>query len=388
VLDSLRALDDKGSPVNLELNEDQEFFRDTTRRFLETEAPLTTVRELWDTTDGFERSWWNKAAELGWTTLFVPESAGGGSLSGNPTQDAVIVAEEMGRLASPGPFLPVNVVCAALARDGNGEQQNELFPGLLAGDIIATWAFAERGGTWDASGVALSAEPAGDELVLNGNKAYVEAAGVADQFLVTARTGDGLTQVLAPADTEGVTVTRGRSIDLVRRFGSIAFDDARVPLSSVVGEIGGAGDAVEHQLQIALALQCAETVGAADRVFEFTIEYAQDRYAFGRPIASFQALKHRIADMLMWLEFSKAISDAAARAVDRGEDAARLVSVAKAYVGDRCLDLIDDCVQINGGIGVTWEHDIHIYSRRAAVNRAVFGSPEEHRERVATLLEV
>jgi alkylation response protein AidB-like acyl-CoA dehydrogenase len=194
--------------------------------------------------------------------------------------------------------------------------------------------------------------------------------------------------VLVPAETDGVTVTRGRSIDLVRRFGSIAFDDARVPLSAVVGDIGGAGDAVERQLQIALALQCAETVGAADRVFEFTIEYAQDRYAFGRPIASFQALKHRIADMLMWLEFSKAISDAAARAVDRDEDAARLVSVAKAYVGDRCLDLIDDCVQINGGIGVTWEHDIHIYSRRAAVNRAVFGSPEEHRERIAALLEV
>jgi alkylation response protein AidB-like acyl-CoA dehydrogenase len=123
-------------------------------------------------------------------------------------------------------------------------------------------------------------------------------------------------------------------------------------------------------------------------VFEFTIEYAQDRYAFGRPIASFQALKHRIADMLVWLEFSKSIADGAARAVDRDDDAARLVSVAKAYVGDRCLDLIDDCVQINGGIGVTWEHDIHIYSRRAAVNRAVYGSPEEHKERLCTLLEV
>jgi alkylation response protein AidB-like acyl-CoA dehydrogenase len=141
-------------------------------------------------------------------------------------------------------------------------------------------------------------------------------------------------------------------------------------------------------LQVALALQCAETVGAADRVFEFTIEYAQDRYAFGRPIASFQALKHRIADMLVWLEFSKSIADAAAQAVDRGDDAERLVRVAKAYVADHCLDLIDDCVQINGGIGVTWEHDIHIYSRRAAVNRAVYGSPEEHKERIAALLEV
>ena len=152
----------------------------------------------------------------------------------------------------------------------------------------------------------------------------------------------------------------------------------------MVGEVGGAADAVERQLEIALALQCAETAGAADRVFEFTVEYAQDRFAFGRPIASFQALKHRIADMLQWLEFSKAVSDGAARAIDRGDaDAARLASVAKAYVGDRCLDVIDDCVQLNGGIGVTWEHDIHLYSRRAAVNRAVYGSPEQHKERVA-----
>jgi alkylation response protein AidB-like acyl-CoA dehydrogenase len=374
--------------VNLELTEDQEFFRDTTRRFLESEAPLTTVRALWDTTDGLERDWWSKAAELGWTTLFVPEEHGGGSLSGHPAEDAVIVAEEMGRAVAPGPFLPVNVVCAALARDGSADQQAELFPGLLAGETIATWAFAERGGSWDASGVSLTAEPSGDSIVLTGRKAYVEAAGVADSFLVTARTGDGLTQLLVPADTDGVSVTPGRSIDLVRRYGSIGFDGARVPASAVVGEVGGAADAVDRQLQIALALQCAETVGAADRVFEFTIEYAQDRYAFGRPIASFQALKHRIADMLVWLEFSKSISDGAARAVDRDEDAARMVSVAKAYVADRCLDLIDDCVQINGGIGVTWEHDIHIYSRRAAVNRAVYGSPEEHKERLCTLLDV
>jgi len=374
--------------VNLELTEDQEFFRDTTRRFLESEAPLTTVRALWDTDDGFERGWWAKAAELGWTTLFVPEEHGGGSLSGNPVQDAVIVAEEMGRLVAPGPFLPVNVVCAALARDGSPEQQAEHFPGLLSGETIAAWAFGERGGSWDASGVSLTAEPDGDEVVLSGAKAYVEAGGVADQLLVTARTGDGLTQVIVPSDAAGLTVTRGRSIDLVRRYASIAFDGVRAPASAVLGEVGGAGDTVEHQLEIALALQCAETVGAADRVFEFTIEYAQDRYAFGRPIASFQALKHRIADMLVWLEFSKSITDGAARAVDSGNDPARLVSVAKAYIGDRCLDLIDDCVQINGGIGVTWEHDIHIYSRRAAVNRAVYGSPEEHRERLCTLLEV
>jgi alkylation response protein AidB-like acyl-CoA dehydrogenase len=374
--------------VNVELTEEQEFFRDTTRRFLESEVPLTSVRELFESTHGFERDWWRKAAELGWTSLFAPEENGGGSLSGNPTQDAVIVAEEMGRMVAPGPFLPVNVVIAALGSDGTDEQKSALLPGLLSGETVATWAFAEPRGSWDTEGVSLTAEANDDVVVLRGAKAYVEAAGAADTFLVTARDGEGLTQVLVPADTAGVTVTRGRSIDLVRRYGSITFDEARVPIQAVVGAVGGAAATVERQLEIALVLQCAESVGAADRVFEFTVEYAQDRFAFGRPIASFQALKHRIADMLQWLEFSKAIADGAATAIDRDDNAARLVSVAKAYVGDRCLDIIDDCVQINGGIGMTWEHDIHLYSRRVAVNRAVYGSPEEHKERLCALLSV
>jgi alkylation response protein AidB-like acyl-CoA dehydrogenase len=375
--------------VNLELSEDQEFFRDTTRRFLESESPLTHVRELWDSADGFDRAWWTKAAELGWTSLFVPERHGGGTLSGGATADAAIVAEEMGRMVAPGPFLAVNVVAAALADAGTDAQQAAVFPGLLAGQTVATWAFAEPAGAWSADGVELTADVDGTDVVLRGTKSYVEAAAVADWFLVSARTGDGLTQVLVPAGAAGMTVQRGRSLDLTRRFGRIELDGVRLPVAAVVGEVGAAAGAVERQLQIALALQCAETAGAARQVFEFTIEYAQDRYAFGRPIASFQALKHRIADMLQWLEFSAAITDAAARAVDAADpEAARLTRVAKAYVGDRCLDVIDDCVQINGGIGVTWEHDIHLYSRRAALNRAVYGSPEQHKERVGALLGV
>src|SRR5690606_18571100 len=131
----------------------------------------------------------------------------------------------------------------------------------------------------------------------------------------------------------------------------------------------------------------AELVGVADRTLEFTLEYGRDRFAFGRPIVSFQALKHRIADMAVWLEGSKAVSDALAQAVDeQAPDVARLASVAKAYVGAHALDIVDDCVQITGGIGVTWEHDIHLYNRRAAVDRALFGSPEEHKERIVALL--
>jgi alkylation response protein AidB-like acyl-CoA dehydrogenase len=166
------------------------------------------------------------------------------------------------------------------------------------------------------------------------------------------------------------------------------FDGARLAADAVVGAIGGAAEAVQRQLALALALQCAEMVGVADRTLEFTLEYGRERFAFGRPIVSFQALKHRIADMTVWMEGAKAVSDGLAAAIDSGsDDLERLASVAKAYVGEHCLDIVDDCVQITGGIGVTWEHDIHLYNRRAAVDRAVYGTPEEHKERLYGLLE-
>jgi alkylation response protein AidB-like acyl-CoA dehydrogenase len=299
----------------------------------------------------------------------------------------VIVAEEMGRLVAPGPFLPVNVVAAALAWHGTDAQQADVLPGLLSGESLAAWALAEPGGRWDAAGVATTATVDGGDIVLQGEKSQVEAAAVADHLLVTARTGDGLTQVLVPAGTPGVTVVPGRSVDMTRRFGRVVLEGARLPAGAVVGEVGGAGPAVERQLQLALALQCAEMVGVADRTLEFTLEYGRDRIAFGRPIVSFQALKHRVADMAVWLEGSKAVSDALAAAVDAGaDDAATLASVAKAYVGEHCLDIVDDCVQITGGIGVTWEHDIHLYNRRAVVDRAVHGTPEQHKERVVALV--
>ena len=374
--------------MNLELTEDQEFFRETTRKFLEVEVPLTAVRALYESPEGFGRDWWRQAAELGWTSPYVPEAHGGGSISGSPTRDAVIVAEEMGRLVSPGPYLPTNVVAAALASDGSADQQASVFPGLLSGETIVSWAYAETAGRWDTASIVLTATIDGGDVILDGTKAYAEAAGVADRLLVTARTADGLTQVLVPVPTEGVTVIPGRSVDITRRFGRITFEGARLPIDAVVGEVGGAGSTVERQLEIALALQCAELVGIADRTMEFTLEYGRDRFAFGRPIVSFQALKHRIADMTHWLEGSKAVTDELARAIDDGDDdRARLASVAKAFVGDRCPDIVDDCVQITGGIGVTWEHDLHLYNRRAIVNRALFGSPEEHRERVYALID-
>ena len=373
--------------MDLGLSDDQEFFRETTRKFLESEVPLPAVRRLADHTAGFDRNWWRRGAELGWTSMLVPEEHGGGNLSGEGLLDLVIVAEEMGRLVSPGPLLPTNVVASVVADRGTTEQQEALLPAIVSGDVVAAWALLEPGGRWRPDDLQLEARPQDGGFLVRGAKCPVEAAGQADHFLVTARTGDGLSQFLVPADAAGLTVTPMESLDLVRRFAELRFDEVRVPRSALVGESGRAADDVERQLQVALVLQCAETVGIVERVFEFTLEYMFDRFSFGRPLASYQALKHRVADMKLWLEASHATATAAARAVQaRGNDASEIVSAAKSYIGDHATVIIQECVQMHGGMGVTWEHDIHLYLRRATVNRVQYGTPSEHRERIAELI--
>jgi alkylation response protein AidB-like acyl-CoA dehydrogenase len=367
--------------VKLDISPDQELVRDTTRRFLAERSPLTEVRRLFDDPVGYDRAWWRQAAELGWTSMLVPEEHGGGSLTGAGLLDLVLVAEEIGRAVAPGPFVPVNVVAAAL---GAGGPRDKVLAGLIAGEAVAAWCVAEPGGTWGPPGaLSVSAERTSAGWALTGTKSPVEAAAGADHLLVVARTPDGPAQFLLPAGAPGVTVTPLRSLDFTRRYAEVRLDHAEVGADAAVGE----GADVERQLQLALALQCAETVGVVDRVFSFTVEYAFDRFTFGRALASYQALKHRFADMKMWLEACHATAGAAADAVQAGDaDAARLVSVAAAYIGDRSTAIVQDCVQLHGGIGITWEHDIHLYLRRATVNRATYGTPHDHRVRVAALL--
>jgi alkylation response protein AidB-like acyl-CoA dehydrogenase len=373
--------------MNLGLTEDQQFFQETTRKFLEQEAPLTAVRALADDPDGFTRAWWARGAELGWTSFLVPEADGGGSLSGEGVVDLAIVAEEMGRLVSPGPLVPTNVVADAVAREGTPELRAKVLPGIVAGELVAAWCVAGPGGGWDTDGVAVAARADDDSFVLDGVTTPVEAAAQADQLLVSARSDGGLTQLLVPSTASGVGVEPLDSVDLVRRFATVHFDGVRVPTTSVVGEIGGAAGAVERQLHVAVALQCAETVGALGRVIEFTLEYLADRSSFGRPLASYQAIKHRFADMKMWLEGCHGVTELAVRAVqDDDPDAAEIVSAAASYIGDHSGDMLQECTQLHGGIGVTWEHDLHLYLRRVTLNRNLFGTPAQHRERIAARL--
>jgi alkylation response protein AidB-like acyl-CoA dehydrogenase len=227
----------------------------------------------------------------------------------------------------------------------------------------------------------------GDEVVLNGVKRAVEAAHEASHLLVTGRTGEGLTQVILPSETQGVTRIPMRGVDLTKRFSVVRFDDVRLPVASVLGRVGEAGADVERQLQHALVILNAEAVGAMQAAFDMTVEWAFDRYSFGRPLASYQALKHRFAHMATWLQASHAISDEAARAVtEQKPEAAELVSAAKAYIGDYGAELLQECVQLHGGIGVTYEHDLHLFLRRLTLTRALFGTPDAHRRRIADLI--
>ncbi|MGO9457523.1 MAG: acyl-CoA dehydrogenase family protein [Acidimicrobiales bacterium] len=369
--------------MDLHRSDDQELFRETTRKFLESTCPVSTVREWAEKEpDGYPADWWRRGAELGWTSLLVSEDDGGGSISGHGLLDLVLVAEEMGRLVSPGPLLATNVVASALGASPDGRHAQVLAE-LLSGEAVAAWCLAEPGG-WSGDDLRLTAVAGEGGYVLNGVKSPVESAASADHLLVAATVDGAPTQFLVGRGTPGVSVSPLESVDLVRRTATVTFDGVSVPESALVGEVGAAGPDIERQLQIAVALQCAEMVGAVDTMFTLTLEYSFDRYTFGRPLASYQALKHRFADMKLWLEACHATATGAARAVDAASDRAdELVSVAKSYIGDRGPAILHDCVQLHGGIGVTWDHDLHLYLRRVVQDRALFGTPADHRERIA-----
>jgi alkylation response protein AidB-like acyl-CoA dehydrogenase len=369
--------------MQLDLTDEQELFRDTTAAFTETELPLHRTRELHGSPLGYERSWLRKSAELGWFAMLIDEADGGGSVSGAGLLDAAIVAEQLGRFVQPGPFVPMNVVAGAIAAEGSATQRAELLPAIAAGEQVATWAFADARGNWDA-GQGLAAERSADGLVLTGTRGFVQDAVTADWLLAVATLDGQPAAILARADAPGVRIRPLTCLDLSRRLADVDFGAVTVPAGAVVGTGGAA--AVEAQLLRAIVLNCAETVGALDGLFSMTVAYSKERIAFGRPIGSFQALKHIMADQALYVETCKAAAVAAAQAVQAGaDDAAEVASMAAAYIGDVSNDIAQECLQIHGGTGYAWEHDLHLLLRRVRSNSALYGEPPWHRERVCAL---
>lgn len=369
--------------MNLNLSADQEHFLDTTRRFLNAESPLSLIRDSYELADGFTPQWWHQVTELGWTMLAVPETLGGISLSGHKAQDLAIVAEAMGNAVAPGPFCSTVLPLHALSHADRPESFAAVIAEVLAGEHMLAWAFGEPQNNWDSAGFTSCLQRDNSGWLLSGVKAYVEAGAQADSLLVTASSQDGLCQLLLPARTAGVRIVPCRSLDFVRRFATVYFDDVRIDDDWLVHRPATGSTAAEQQLTLALLLQCAETNGIVECAMNMTMEYMQDRYAFGRVIASYQALKHRLADMALHLHSCMAITDAAITSFDRQQaDAYHLACVAKTYVAVKATEIMSDLVQMNGGIALTWEHDLHLYSRRVAVNRALYGTPEHYALRV------
>jgi alkylation response protein AidB-like acyl-CoA dehydrogenase len=345
------------------------------------------VRELADTAVAHDPALLGEAGELGWFALFVPEEHGGGTVSGSPVRDAVIVAEERGRFVQPGPFVATNVVAFALAREGSADEQASRLPDLASGARTASWAFTARNGVPEVG--AVRATRSGDGYTLDGVAGLVPEGPSADFFLVSAADAGGeggVTQFVVDADAPGVTVTGLEGLDLTRRFADVRFDSVSVPATAVLGTPGAAQGSVDAQLDVAVALTLAESIGAMRQLAEITVDYAKARIAFGRPIGSFQALKHILADISLWAEVSAAGATAAADAVaDARPTASEIASIAKAYTGDAGAQLAQQCLQVHGGIGFTWEHDLHFYLRRLAADRVLYGDPDWHRERICRI---
>lgn len=373
--------------MELELTADQRLFQSSARSLLEKEHSLDRLRRLGPGESPWDREAWQRGAELGWAATLVPEELGGGSVSGEGVRDLTLLAEELGSAVAPGPLLPVNVVLAGLvAAHGAGPDHSEAIESLVAGEQVATWAVYEPGGQWAPGAARVAATPTGEGWRLDGTKDRVEAGLEADLLLVTATTPEGLAQFLVPASAEGVHVSPQWALDLSRPLAEVRLDGVVVGAGAVVGAPATTAEVLERQLQIALLIQCAELCGGLDRMFALAVQWGFDRYSFGRPLASYQALKHRYADMRTWLEACHAATQAAAAAVQAGSpDAPQLVSVAKSFVAERAQWILQDCVQLHGGIGVTWEHDLHLYLRRATSDRALYGTPEDHRRRLADL---
>jgi alkylation response protein AidB-like acyl-CoA dehydrogenase len=358
-------------------------FASTAQSFLEKEASLSRVRELHAAGTSFDSDWWRRAAELGWTSLLVPEELGGGSVSGNGVADLALVAGQIGHTAAPGPLHPVSVVLAGLVDADENDRHAKTIESLVAGELVASWAVYEPGKPWSPLTPAVTATRTDTGYRLDGVKDRVEAGAESGLLLVVAGCDGAVRQFLVPTDTPGVRVEAQRSVDLVKRYARVQFDGVELDESAVVGTAEQTADLIERQSQIGQILQCAEIVGILDTVLGFTTQWAFDRHSFGRPLASYQVLKHKFADLKIWFEAIRATTNAAVKAVaQRSPDAGMAVSVAKSYVGEYAPGMLQLCVQLHGGIGVTWEHDLHLFLRRVTLYRSMFGTPEDHNLRV------
>ena len=357
--------------MDFELTEEQAALREVSRGMLAVSCPPQLVRTLAAAGTDVDDKLWQRGTELGWTGLAVPEEHDG---AGQGLVELCLVAEELGRAAAPGPFADSALAGVVLARLG----RPELLAALAAGDLKASLAcHGPVAGRYD-----------GDELALSGRASAVQSAAAADWLLVMAAVpaaSGGAARRLALVSRSATAVEPRRTLDETRRWYDVVFDGVRVRAADVVA----AGDAeIQWLTDAAAVLSAADSLGAGERLLEMTVSYVKVREQFGRPLGSFQSVKHKVADMLTTLKGARAATYYAAMALDAGvADATVAASVAKAFTAEGVAALAGEALQTHGGIGFTWEHDLHLYLRRVKVNEMLYGAPAEHYERIVALLE-
>ena len=379
--------------MNFGFNEEQELLRSTARKFFGNECASETVRKLMEGPEGMTPDLWKKLAEQGWLGLIVPEEFGGMALG---IVDLAVLMEEMGRAVVPGPFFSTVLLGGLAILDaGTDAQKKAWLPKLASGEARATLAWMEPSAALGARGITLGATARGGGYTLNGTKLFVQDAHTADVIVVAARTAvgasseEGISLFLVPKGAPGMTVTLLPTMDQTRKLCEVSLKDVAVGPEALMGQAGSGWAPLSRVIDRATVGLCAEMCGGAQKVLDMTVEYAKIRQAFGRPIGSYQGVKHKAADMLVDVENSKSITYYAAWAMDEGVAEGPLaVSMAKAYVSDAYRRVAGAGIQLHGGIGFTWEHDLHLYFKRAKGSEFTFGDATWHRERVAQLVNL
>lgn len=367
--------------MDFDLSKPQQLLQKSARDFFARECPAEKVRELMETNTAFDAKLWEGIADQGWTGLLVPEEFGGLGLG---TVELAAVAEEMGRACLPSPFISTVWASALIARTGSAGQKAQYLEAISAGTMKATVALLEASADWNPEAVQLKAERDSGNFRLNGRKEYVTDADVADIILVIARSGDD--QVILPVSrqAEGVTVTLTPSIDATRKLYSIDFANVSIPEGDALETGYRVKEALEAATGVATVALCAEMTGGMQWTLDTTVEYAKTRLQFDRPIGIYQAVQHKCAEMVLYTESARSSVYYAAWALSENDPSAKLaVSMAKAYCSDSARETGNRGIQLHGGIGFTWEHNLHLYYKRAKSSEVMFGDAIYHRELIA-----
>jgi alkylation response protein AidB-like acyl-CoA dehydrogenase len=368
------------SPMNFAFTDEQEELRKTVRSFLENKSSEEAVREMMETEDGYDPAVWSQMGEqMGLQGLSIPEEYGG---SGYGFVELGIVLEEMGRALLCAPFFSSAVLAAnTLLQSGDEAAMAKYLPGIASGETIATLAYTEPSGKWDESGITMEATKSGDGYTLSGTKSFVLDGNAAGLFIVAAKTAAGTSLFAVEGDASGITRTNLSTMDQTRKQAKIDFDNTPATL---IGEDGKGWDTLQTVLDLAAVALAAEQVGGAQKVLEMAVEYAKVRVQFGRPIGSFQAIKHKCADMLLEVESAKSAAYYGMWcASEMNDELPSTASLAKAYCSEAYFHAAAENIQIHGGIGFTWEHPAHLYFKRAKSSELLFGDPTYHREQLA-----